>query len=111
MGLIHGVYDAKAEGFVPGGGSLHNCMSGHGPDAETFEKASAADTAKPHEINDTMAFMFETRACDPSDRATRLNRRSCSTSISAAGRGSRSTSIRNGAEEGNISRCIPTTRN
>ena len=46
MGLIHGVYDAKAEGFVPGGASLHNCMSGHGPDAETFEKASAADTSQ-----------------------------------------------------------------
>ena len=43
MGLMHGVYDAKAEGFVPGGASLHNCMSGHGPDAATFDKASAAD--------------------------------------------------------------------
>jgi homogentisate 1,2-dioxygenase len=62
MGLIHGVYDAKEEGFLPGGCSLHNCMSGHGPDAETFEKASAADTTKPHHITDTMAFMFETRA-------------------------------------------------
>ncbi|TFV93878.1 homogentisate 1,2-dioxygenase [Oxalobacteraceae bacterium OM1] len=61
MGLIHGAYDAKAEGFVPGGASLHNCMSGHGPDAETFEKASAADTARPHKVADTMAFMFETR--------------------------------------------------
>jgi homogentisate 1,2-dioxygenase len=61
MGLIHGVYDAKAEGFVPGGGSLHNCMSGHGPDAQTFEKASHADTSTPHYIRDTMAFMFETR--------------------------------------------------
>jgi homogentisate 1,2-dioxygenase len=61
MGLIHGVYDAKAEGFVPGGASLHNCMTGHGPDAETFEKATAAETAKPHYITDTMAFMFETR--------------------------------------------------
>ena len=40
MGLIHGVYDAKAEGFVPGGGSLHNCFSAHGPDAATFRKAS-----------------------------------------------------------------------
>ena len=47
---------------MPGGCSLHNCMSGHGPDAETFEKASAADTTKPHHITDTMAFMFETRA-------------------------------------------------
>jgi homogentisate 1,2-dioxygenase len=61
MGLISGAYDAKAEGFVPGGASLHNCMSGHGPDAETFAKASAADTSKPHYITDTMAFMFETR--------------------------------------------------
>jgi homogentisate 1,2-dioxygenase len=55
------VYDAKAEGFVPGGASLHNCMSGHGPDAETFEKASNADLSKPQHIQDTMAFMFETR--------------------------------------------------
>ncbi len=61
MGLVHGAYDAKAEGFVPGGASLHNCMTGHGPDAETFEKASNADTTKPHYITDTMAFMFETR--------------------------------------------------
>ena len=61
MGLIHGVYDAKAEGFKPGGASLHNCMSGHGPDAETFEKASNADLSAPHRITDTMAFMFETR--------------------------------------------------
>ena len=62
MGLIAGEYDAKAEGFLPGGASLHNCMSGHGPDAHTFEKASAADTSKPHKVVDTMAFMFETRA-------------------------------------------------
>jgi homogentisate 1,2-dioxygenase len=61
MGLVHGVYDAKAEGFMPGGASLHNCMSGHGPDADTFDKASAADTSKAHYIRDTMAFMFETR--------------------------------------------------
>src|SRR5882757_8304185 len=61
MGLIAGVYDAKAEGFEPGGASLHNCMSGHGPDARTFEKASAADTAKPDRVEDTMAFMFESR--------------------------------------------------
>ena len=60
MGLIHGAYDAKAEGFLPGGASLHNCMSGHGPDAETFERASTADL-KPQYIKDTLAFMFETR--------------------------------------------------
>jgi len=62
MGLVHGVYDAKAEGFAPGGASLHNCMIGHGPDAATFEKASNADLSKPDVIADTMAFMFETRA-------------------------------------------------
>ena len=61
MGLIEGAYDAKEGGFVPGGASLHNCMSGHGPDAASFEKASVADTTKPNHIVDTMAFMFETR--------------------------------------------------
>jgi len=61
MGLVHGAYDAKAEGFSPGGASLHNSMSGHGPDAQTFEKASHADLSKPDVIRDTMAFMFETR--------------------------------------------------
>ena len=61
MGLIHGVYDAKSTGFVPGGASLHNSMSGHGPDAATFEKAIAADTSRPVRISDTMAFMFESR--------------------------------------------------
>jgi homogentisate 1,2-dioxygenase len=61
MGLVHGAYDAKAEGFMPGGASLHNCMSGHGPDAATFERASRADTTRPDHIVDTMAFMFETR--------------------------------------------------
>ncbi|KQP23413.1 homogentisate 1,2-dioxygenase [Pseudorhodoferax sp. Leaf267] len=60
MGLVRGVYDAKAEGFVPGGISLHNCMLPHGPDAATFEKASAA-TLAPHRIEDTLAFMFESR--------------------------------------------------
>ncbi len=62
MGLVHGEYDAKADGFAPGGASLHNCMSAHGPDAATFAKASAADVSRPDHIVDTMAFMFETRA-------------------------------------------------
>lgn len=62
MGLIHGVYDAKAGGFAPGGASLHNCMSGHGPDAASFDKASRADVSKPDHIVDTMAFMFEARS-------------------------------------------------
>ena len=60
MGLIHGVYDAKAEGFVPGGASLHNAWVAHGPDAETFERASNAQL-EPHKVKDTMAFMLETR--------------------------------------------------
>ncbi|MDZ4348937.1 MAG: homogentisate 1,2-dioxygenase [Xanthomonadaceae bacterium] len=62
MGLVHGAYDAKADGFSPGGSSLHNCMSGHGPDAATFEKASNADLSSPDVVTDTMAFMFESRA-------------------------------------------------
>ncbi len=60
MGLIHGEYDAKAEGFVPGGASLHNVWSAHGPDAQTHERATKA-TLTPQKIDDTMAFMFETR--------------------------------------------------
>jgi homogentisate 1,2-dioxygenase len=60
MGLVHGVYDAKAEGFAPGGASLHNCMSAHGPDRATFEKAVAADLT-PQKVENTLAFMFETR--------------------------------------------------
>jgi homogentisate 1,2-dioxygenase len=59
MGLVFGEYDAKAEGFVPGGASLHNCMAGHGPDAETFERASHAGL-EPQYLSDTLAFMFET---------------------------------------------------
>lgn len=59
MGLIHGVYDAKIDqGFVPGGSSLHNCMSAHGPDAASFEQATKADL-KPHYLDQTLAFMFE----------------------------------------------------
>ena len=65
VGLIHGIYDAKAEGFVPGGASLHNCMSGHGPDVATFETASKVEL-KPHKIDNTLAFMFETQfVCRP----------------------------------------------
>jgi homogentisate 1,2-dioxygenase len=59
MGLVFGEYDAKAEGFLLGGASLHNCMSGHGPDAESWEKASKAEL-KPVKLDNTLAFMFET---------------------------------------------------
>jgi homogentisate 1,2-dioxygenase len=60
MGLVYGQYDAKPEGFRPGGASLHNCMVPHGPDADAFDKASAAEL-KPHKLDNTLAFMFETR--------------------------------------------------
>jgi len=60
MGLIEGQYDAKEEGFLPGGMSLHNMMMPHGPDHDAFEKASTVDL-KPVKLSDTMAFMFETR--------------------------------------------------
>jgi len=60
MGLVYGQYDAKPEGFRPGGASLHNCMVPHGPDTEAFDKASNAALA-PHKLDNTLAFMFESR--------------------------------------------------
>ena len=60
MGNIYGQYDAKPQGFVPGGMSLHNMMLPHGPDKEAFEKASNA-TLEPQKLANTMSFMFETR--------------------------------------------------
>ncbi|MGR3540565.1 MAG: homogentisate 1,2-dioxygenase [Hasllibacter sp.] len=60
MGNVHGIYDAKPEGFVPGGMSLHNMMLPHGPDDAAFTAASTADL-KPAKLTDTMSFMFETR--------------------------------------------------
>jgi len=60
MGLLYGAYDAKAEGFQPGALSLHNQMSGHGPDVASWKGASEAEL-KPHKIDGTMAFMIESR--------------------------------------------------
>jgi homogentisate 1,2-dioxygenase len=61
MGLIYGSYDAKpSQDFAPGGGSLHNCMSAHGPDAEAFAKATEQEL-KPERYKDTLAFMLESR--------------------------------------------------
>ncbi|MEA2875672.1 MAG: homogentisate 1,2-dioxygenase [Hyphomicrobiales bacterium] len=60
MGLVYGVYDAKPEGFVPGGMSLHNQMLPHGPDADAFNHASTVEL-KPVKLTNTLAFMFETR--------------------------------------------------
>jgi homogentisate 1,2-dioxygenase len=60
MGLVYGVYDAKAEGFQPGGASLHNSWTSHGPDAATYERASTVDLV-PQRLSNTLAFMFECR--------------------------------------------------
>jgi homogentisate 1,2-dioxygenase len=60
MGLVRGEYDAKKEGFLPGGSSLHNMMSAHGPDLASYEKAANAEL-KPHYLANTLAFMFESR--------------------------------------------------
>jgi homogentisate 1,2-dioxygenase len=60
MGNIYGQYDAKPQGFVPGGVSLHNMMLPHGPDREAFEKASNANLG-PDKLDNTMSFMIETR--------------------------------------------------
>lgn len=68
MGLINGSYDAKSEGFTPGGASLHNMMSAHGPDAATYQAASTAAPLSPAKLEQTLAFMFETRypiTCTP----------------------------------------------
>lgn len=60
MGLVYGQYDAKPEGFRPGGASLHNGMVPHGPDADAFERATHGALA-PHKLDHTLAFMFESR--------------------------------------------------
>jgi homogentisate 1,2-dioxygenase len=60
VGLIHGQYIGKAHGFEPGSASLHNCMSGHGPDADAYERGRSAEL-KPQYLDDTMTFIFETQ--------------------------------------------------
>jgi homogentisate 1,2-dioxygenase len=60
MGLVYGRYDAKAEGFLPGGVSIHNCLSAHGPDLATYEKAVQMPL-KPQKIENSLAFMWESR--------------------------------------------------
>lgn len=59
MGNIAGTYDAKVKGFIPGASSLHSAMSGHGPEAGVFEKASGAELAPAHTGRGSIAFMFE----------------------------------------------------
>jgi homogentisate 1,2-dioxygenase len=60
MGLVHGVHDAKAEGFVPGGASLHNMWAAHGPDGPTHEDAAARELV-PEKLAGSLAFLVETR--------------------------------------------------
>jgi homogentisate 1,2-dioxygenase len=60
LGLISGQYIGKADTFVPGSASLHNCMSGHGPDAEAYERGSSANL-EPQFLTNTMVFLFETQ--------------------------------------------------
>ena len=60
MGLITGQYEAKEQGFNPGGASLHSMFTPHGPDATTFKKASNAESKPERVAENTMAFMFET---------------------------------------------------
>lgn len=72
MGLVHGAYDAKVGGFMPGGLSLHGMHSAHGPDAVSTERAMSTDLA-PHKIDNTLAFMFETRhLLSPTRHATTI---------------------------------------
>ena len=84
MGLVHGAYDAKAEGFLPGGASLHNSFSAHGPDRATFERASTAELA-PQKIADTLAFMFETRLVIRPTRVRARTAKRCSATTMRAG--------------------------
>jgi homogentisate 1,2-dioxygenase len=60
MGLVFGEYDAKKEGFLPGGVSIHNCMTAHGPDSKTYENA-IKEKLQPTRYHNTLAIMFETR--------------------------------------------------
>lgn len=73
MGLIEGRYEAKQTGFLPGGASLHNCMSPHGPDKETFEKASNAPLNPEKVATGSLAFMFEsTYMINPTEWAMKV---------------------------------------
>jgi homogentisate 1,2-dioxygenase len=56
MGLIEGNYDAKEGGFLPAGASVHNCMTGHGPDATAFQMATAKGLV-PEKQTNTLAFI------------------------------------------------------
>ena len=59
MGLIRGTYEAKEEGFQPGGATLHSIMTPHGPDAACFDAASKAELKPGRVAEGTQSFMFE----------------------------------------------------
>ncbi len=90
MGLVHGAYESKAHGFLPGGVSIHNCLQPHGPDVATFDKASTAEL-KPHKIENSLAFMWNRATCSGL-RSSRWARRSCRRITTLSGTASRNIS-------------------
>lgn len=60
--VIQGAYDAgKGGGLKPAGATLHNTMSAHGPDSESYDRAYNDTEMKPVKLHsNTIAFMFET---------------------------------------------------
>jgi len=59
MGLILGKYEAKEEGFCPGGATLHSMMTPHGPDAKCFQDWTDMKLGPIKVAEGTQAFMFE----------------------------------------------------
>ena len=56
---MRGNISARATTSVPER-ELHNCMSGHGPDADAHERGRTAEL-KPQYLEDTLVFLFETQ--------------------------------------------------
>ncbi len=73
MGLVHGQYDAKQEGFSPGGFSIHNAMIPHGPDKVSTDNA-LVENLEPMYFDKGLAFMLESNlAWSPSEWAMGLS--------------------------------------
>ena len=72
--------------------SLHNTMLPHGPDVDAFEKASNVEL-KPHRLEGTLAFMFETRFPQKVTASPR-RRTPCKRTTLPTDTSSKSTSIR-----------------
>ncbi len=73
LGLISGEYIGKSDAFVPGSASLHNCMSGHGPDAAAYQRGRDAEL-KPQYLDNTLVFLFETQLAGPADEVRARDR-------------------------------------